>query len=361
MLPVFAEYLRMLFWPAGLSAAYDPPVRHVMDLQVAGAALLFVMVSGLSCYLFRRERVLVLGMAIWFIGLVPVSQIVPLITLMNDRYLYFPMLGAGIVFGRIAVIAGEAAGNQGQRLVAGVLCLLVILLGTASYERAKVWQDAVTLWQDAVQKAPRSRVAWFGFGNALDKAAMVEKAETAYLKALELDPFNSETLDNLSFFYLKRAQFAKARDLLQVAVATYPDHRDALLNLGTSAYLLRDFAAAEKAYQKALAVKPSAENLLLLAMANLHMGRDSAAADFYRRAMALGEPSSELLYSMGAYAALQGNQARALDYLARAVAQGYRDCVYLEHDPDLAQLRTLPALQQLRDIVCSEKMESSVH
>lgn len=355
MLPVFAEYLRMLFWPAGLSAIYDPPVRHVVDLQVAGAALSLLLLVALCWYLYRRERILAFGMVVFFVGLLPVSQIVPLITLMNDRYLYFPMLGAGIVFGRGAVLAGEFLGARGRLIGCGTLCLLLFFLGYTAQVRTKAWQDAVTLWSDAVRKAPRSTVAWFGLGNALDKAAVADRAEGAYLKALTLDPFHRETLDNLSFLYLSRGQIGKAREILLVTVAKYPEHRDALMNLGTSAYLLGDFAAAEQAFHRAMTLKPSAEVLMLLATANLHLGSEALAADFYRRAQASGQPSVDVLYGMAAYAALQGKQQEAFDILGRAVAGGYRDCTYLERDPDITRLRALPAMQQLRDKVCIDR------
>ncbi|WP_243370912.1 tetratricopeptide repeat protein [Geotalea sp. SG265] len=356
MLPVFARYLQMLVWPVGLSAVYEPPIKSGLDGEVIGAAILLVVLVA-ACYLcYRRDRILLLGTAVFFIGLLPVSQIVPLITLMNDRYLYFPMAGAGIFFGRLSFLAGEAMGPGRQRIFYGLLCLPLLVLGVAAHERTKVWQDAVTLWSDAAQKTSRSKTAWFGLGNAWDNAGNPGMAESAYRRALTIAPDYREALDNLSFLYLSGDRFTEARDILEVTVQKYPDHRDALLNLGTSHYLMRNFAAAEGAFARALALKPSsAENMMLLANVNLHLGKHAAAVGWYRRAVAMGSPSKDMLYGMGAYAALEGNDAQAFEYLDRAVDAGFGDCVYLRHDPDLERLRYLPAMGPITERVCRDK------
>ena len=95
MLPVLVKYLRMVFYPTGLTVFYGSvTIKPVFDEDVflAGLVALFLLGSGVS--LFRRNRQLFCWFAIFFIGLLPVLQIVPIVTLINDRYLYFPMVGA---------------------------------------------------------------------------------------------------------------------------------------------------------------------------------------------------------------------------------------------------------------------------
>jgi 4-amino-4-deoxy-L-arabinose transferase-like glycosyltransferase len=94
MLPVFVRYLGMTLWPTNLSPVYSPFIKTGFDLEVAASGLLLVLVVGLGIFLYHRKRDLLFWLLLFFIGLLPVSQIVPLVTLMNDRYLYLPMIGA---------------------------------------------------------------------------------------------------------------------------------------------------------------------------------------------------------------------------------------------------------------------------
>jgi len=86
MLPVFIHYLRMLVWPSGLSALYDPPLHHsLLEPAVTGSCIALLMLLGAATMLsIRRPREL---FWFWFgvLAILPVSQIVPLTTMMNDR------------------------------------------------------------------------------------------------------------------------------------------------------------------------------------------------------------------------------------------------------------------------------------
>jgi hypothetical protein len=101
MLTVLARYGRLIFWPTELSAVYMPPMRIRMDSTVAWSALLVILLVGLGYYLYRRRKDLFFWFSLFFIGLLPVSQIVSIVSLMNDRYLYFPLLGVAAFYGLI--------------------------------------------------------------------------------------------------------------------------------------------------------------------------------------------------------------------------------------------------------------------
>ncbi len=356
MLPVFVTYLRLLIWPAGLSAVYTPPIKTSPDGQVILALLILLALVAVLWRISRRDRLFMLGAGSFFVALLPVSQVVPLITLMNDRYLYFPLVGAGIVFGLLVDRCDAALAGHGKTILHGGLCFIMVVLAVLSAQRSKVWYDAVTLWTDTVAKAPESTVAWFGLGNAVQNAVQPDQAGqalAAYEKALALDRTYRDALDNISYLHLMRGEFAKARGYLESEVTMYPDLADAWTNLGVSAYLQRDFKRAETVFSKVNSLRPGLpQNLIAMANVNLHLGRTATADEFYLRAISAGKSSAELLYGQGAYAALKGENAIALEYLGRAVAAGYRDCVYMRHDPDLDGLRQSQGLQRLIDSSC---------
>lgn len=93
MLPVFSRYLILLLVPAQLSIIYNSPIITTLDTETALSVLLIVILIASWVYLYRRNRGLFFWSSLIVIGILPVSNIIPIETLMNDRYLYFPMIG----------------------------------------------------------------------------------------------------------------------------------------------------------------------------------------------------------------------------------------------------------------------------
>ena len=79
-----------------------------------------------------------------------------------------------------------------------ILVWVVVLSGIASSRRVEVWQDARTLWADAVAKAPGNARAWNNLGQAHTMAHDRVRARAAFLEALRLDPDNSTARRNLA-------------------------------------------------------------------------------------------------------------------------------------------------------------------
>ncbi|MDU0459006.1 MAG: hypothetical protein RW306_09785 [Geobacteraceae bacterium] len=164
MLTVLAGYMRLLFWPAPeiLSAIYDPPLRTAFDAEVAigtGLAVILVL-AGIGVY--RLSKSACFWYALFFLGLLPVSQVVPLITIMNDRYLYFPMLGvAGLAAWTGGQLHNHLADAAARRAAVAVSVAVVLALATASHLRGMVWKDAITLFGDTVPKVETRRQQWF--------------------------------------------------------------------------------------------------------------------------------------------------------------------------------------------------------
>ena len=156
MLPILIMYVRMVLWPAGLSAWYDPPVRTEIDgVAVVSAGLILLLVL-VGTWLFVRKRTLCCGYLIFFIGLLPVLQIIPLVTLIHDRYLYVPMLGAAVFLcrGLLERVAWDAPLSARQGSAALVVMGSIAMCVVVTRGRLDVWKNAETLWTDALRKSP---------------------------------------------------------------------------------------------------------------------------------------------------------------------------------------------------------------
>jgi hypothetical protein len=272
MLPVLVDYLRMVIWPARLSAYYDVPVKSAIDLEVLSALFLCVILFIAGIILYRRRRDVFFWFALFFVALIPVSQIVPIVTLMNDRYLYFPMLGAAALLG--VVFFGDVKGSGGlkspKRIILSTLFLIMIVSFTSvTLQRIGVWRNSATLWGDAVQKAPKLALTHDCFGEGLMQQGRIDEALSQFRIALSLEPdraaphLKSEerlsianTHNNLGTAYGIKGMTDAAIEQFTIAIQLNPDFANAYFNLGNGLMHKGLVAQALSSFEAAVRLEP---------------------------------------------------------------------------------------------------------
>jgi Flp pilus assembly protein TadD len=354
MQTVLVRYLGMLFWPANLSALYIPPIHTGIDVEVSLALLLAggLCVAGVA--LFRHNRRLFFGYALFFLGLLPVSQIVPLVTLMNDRYLYFPLLGAAWLVGGLSCTIADMAASPGRTTLLAAGGAILIVLALVSFQRTAVWHDSVTLWSDVVKKTPDSREAFAALAESYVNAGRNQEALRTYDEVFAFrDDFvepivERKALNNAAALYMNVGRLDKARPLLQTLAEKYPDYAPGFINLGYCHFASRNLSAAEEAYRAALSLAPGNTSALLgLGNINLETGKTDAARRYYDEAFANGGNGPDLQYNLACLEAQTGHHAEALRHLAEALRLGYRNRNAIQNNPELASLRRLPSFRGL--------------
>lgn len=288
MLPVLFTYVRMVFLPVGLSADYLVLIRTTPDLAVLAAGLFLSLLIALGYRLFKTNRPLLFWFALFFLGLLPVSQIIPIITLMNDRYLYFPMLGAAVFLASVAQMIGRRLGDRHRRTGFIAAAAIVIICATLSWSRSHVWKNDLTLWQDAIAKNPENFSAWAEYGAALNVNRQVSAALDAYKRALTFNPESWLALTNISLLYLQENDLLNARHYIFRHIGAYPEDPAAYVNLGRSYYLGENYLQSEKAYLEALKRKSDlVEPVMALADIYMKTGRKLQGEEMLRRFNAL--------------------------------------------------------------------------
>jgi tetratricopeptide (TPR) repeat protein len=262
MLPVFCRYLFNLVWPTNLSPFYSPAVKNNVDGEVASAGVLLFLAAILAFYLLRRQRHLSFWFLLFFIGLVPVSQGVPLITLMNDRYLYYPMAGAAVFMAFFPAALLTAPGGK-WRIFGSLVVFLILPLSYLSLKQAEIWRDGVAFWSRAYEEAPESDRVRNGFADALFSKGMVlanggrkDEALSYYLAVLKIDSFDQRTLNNIGELYTKRGELAEGRRYLLRMTKRYPWDLYGFLNLGDNFLGSGEMARAEESYRRAITIEP---------------------------------------------------------------------------------------------------------
>jgi tetratricopeptide (TPR) repeat protein len=348
MLTVLARYFRIIFWPTNLSAIYMPPMKVRIDGAVAWSALLVVLLVVLGYYLYRRRKELFFWYALFFVGLLPVSQIVPIVTLMNDRYLYFPLLGAAAFYGLIAIPSVSDAYDFRKIVLSLMFCLLIVPLPWLSWQRTSVWSNDASLWMDTARKTPSSPLAWNGLGMAYVDEGRSDEAADAFLKALSIDPDYELALNNIGALYNSQGKISEARPYLQKLVELFPDDINGLVNLGINYSLSHEFQKAELTFKKVLALRPqSPDALSRLGYVYLKMKKLDMSRRYYREAIELGGSRAHLEYGLACVESLSGHPREALGHLEAALKMGYNDYQSITKDAALDGIRNLVDFQTL--------------
>ncbi len=316
MLPVFTQYLRLVVWPAHLSAVYAPAIKTGIDLEVVLAVLVFAAIAAAGMFLYHhRRRDLVFWIVLFFLGLLPVSQIVPLVTLMNDRYLYFPMLGAAACIASIAFLAINE--TRKYKPFAGVavgipFALLLVNYTVQTYDRIPVWKDEKTLWEDAVVKVPGSPRAHFSYAHILELEGMAAEAENQYQLGLKVSPEPFERY-SLARLYEKNGRPDKARAEYQLVLSQSPAFQDARNNLALLYVNGGMLTQAIEQYQIGLKYNPNwAAGYNNLSILYAKSGNTAAALENFRKAVSLNPYDAEFHYNFGNMLLEKGSKEEAL-------------------------------------------------
>lgn len=346
MLPVYCKYLRMLLLPYGLSAEYEVPLRLKPDAMFLGAAFLLGLV-GYGCYrMFRRNRSMFFWVMVFIVGFLPVSQVVPIVTPMNDRYFYLPMIGGAGLLACAFQKPWDALPDL-RRTMAIAAAVVVVVLGGLSWQRAGVWKNGMTLWEDVVAKAPLNYEAWDSLGSSYIEEDREELALRAYKRALALNPDYGLSLKNLGMLSLKRGETDQSLGHFRRLTSLQPRNSEAWEFLGLALKLSGDLKGAEAALLTSLRIEPRrASALILLARIEVMYGRLPQARDYLVRAETLAGKSADVESGLALVEAGMGNDVAALWHL-EALLKGGSDTAMVVSDPAFVRIRGTGAYRTL--------------
>lgn len=179
MMPVLTEYVRMVILPRGLAYFYHVPLREsVLDASVL-VGMMLLLAYMFCVWRIARRRPNILFWLLWpAVALAPVSNIVPLNTLMADRYLYVPLLGVG---GLVAVGLGSLhhaawLNARSWRFSLAAATIVVIMFSILTIDQTRWWKDDRVMWRHALIHAPQRWKPWYHAALATrnDAAALQE-------------------------------------------------------------------------------------------------------------------------------------------------------------------------------------------
>lgn len=296
---VVVTYLRLLCLPVGQSLVHDSPLyTSLFTMPVMASLALHIMLVTIAVILYRMsgkhlasderlsgvlQRLASLGIFWFYIAMMVESSVFPITDIIFEHRLYLPSAGFFMTVTALAALA-----VQGRRRAMKVACVMLvtvsILLGSMTISRNQIWNDSLTLWEDAVSKSPDKWLAIANLAGEYMSRRMPEKALPLFVRALEIHPnlyhYTKVCLGNtLKALNVNGSRFTTGQEFILsggVFGSGRIDYRnmskwDSVINnnMGLAYEYLKDPDKAIKAYRLAVTLNPEYDlawfNLALLA------------------------------------------------------------------------------------------------
>lgn len=219
------RYVRLTLLPFDLVYGVQPaPLEGWLEPRLLGPLAGLAIVAALGARAIARSRRRALGVAWFLLFLAPVLQLVPMINLFADRYLYFALPGALVLF---AEPLGERllADRRVPALVSGAIIAAALLgFGAATLERAGRWANPLALYTEATQAYPFGRVGWTGLGAERMRRGDLDGAAQALLRSLAVHPPDGHVRAMLGEVRRQQGRFGKALYDFEEAERLSPSH-----------------------------------------------------------------------------------------------------------------------------------------
>lgn len=198
-LGVVPQWIRLLYWPARLSADYGPPEIDIAQgpslLQLPGF-LLLVAILAIAVVVRKRQPVISFGIAVVCVTLLPSSNfILPAGIVLAERTLFLPSVGAMLIVGGTAVVIAErlraSTGTPRSIVAAQIACGALLVAGTIrSITRTTVWHDNQRLFEHSVHDAPNSYRTHYVLASWYLEQKRMRDVQAQYRAGLQLFPYD---------------------------------------------------------------------------------------------------------------------------------------------------------------------------
>jgi tetratricopeptide (TPR) repeat protein len=311
MFPVVPKYLRLLCGapPFCIDYAYLPGHHSIFSAPVIVGAVLLTALIGVTLWACRRPDFTLIGLGLLWVGLflLPVSNLLPMMQYMAERFLYLPLIGWLLALGALLIKLRR------RTLGLAVATLIVSVWALLAWQRSFIWKDALTLFVRSSQEGsrtlrmeqnavyaifhlpqiedlfrlndaarleirpgitpengaralktldearrtfPRDENLLFATGVTYAQLGLPAKAVEYFESAVQINPRSAEYWSDLALARLDAGQIAGAREALEKSLSLQPDRIDTLRSASRLYWQAEDFAAALKVLKKLQQLEP---------------------------------------------------------------------------------------------------------
>jgi protein O-mannosyl-transferase len=276
MFPIVPKYARLAWGVPPFSADYCDLLRTAGHSFFSGPVLagvvLIVAFAGWIIWMWRASLPLVAVGSLWFgLFLLPVSNVIPTMQYIAERFLYLPLMGFVVAAGALAL----KSSRKGLMALAGA-AILFIWIGV-SWNRESVWRDEVTFFVQSSLDEPNCKrlrenavVSIFELPQVADcfplahgtrKLGVSQKMPRDRVSAAvqtltwahDLFPDEERFTAALGVGYATLGRISNAIPFLELATRQSTNDPSCWTDLGTAYMLEKNWQGARKAFETALA------------------------------------------------------------------------------------------------------------
>jgi tetratricopeptide (TPR) repeat protein len=324
---VIVHYLKLAFWPSGMSLDYGWPAAESLE-AVLLPAIFVALLFGLTIWaLVKNSPLGFLGA--WFFSILgPTSSFVPIKDAAFDHRMYLPLaavaalvvIGGYVLWRRFAV--GQSADND-LRQWAVPVCLLggaVIALGCATVARNAIFTSAADVWRDVLEKDPSRARAHNNLAAVLIEEGQYAEGIEHCRTALALTPGYADAENNIGHALALQGKTDEAIPWYERALAHNPDHHFALINLAAALVEKKERQSAIKLYETYLKDYPQDARIEYdLATCFRTEGDLAQAVVHFKKAIALDQENVKARLALAECLHAQGDIAGAVRELEATI------------------------------------------
>lgn len=311
-------YLSLLIWPhpSRLNLDHEFMISNSLIDPITTLFSIAVIVGAIGAAIcIAKKAPLVSFCILWFFGNLVIESSVIGLEIIFEHRTYLP--STMLIFTFVSLAFKYIKPRQ---FCIPVLCILFAVGTFWTYERNRVWGDAIALWQDCVAKSPNKARPYNNLGVALGQAGQTEAAIENYHAAIKINPDYGKAHYNLGSALARAGHLQIGIAHMTRALELEPNNYEAHNNLGIALLLQGSPQKAATHFQKALEINAnyaSAHNNLGIAMKRQHLL--SEAVFHFNQALRIDPAYAEAHNNLGIAYRDQGKFKAANHHFSKAL------------------------------------------
>lgn len=247
-------YVQKLTVPFNLAVDYGRTPHTVLNLSQTSWLYLIPIAVMIYAWFKRKTHTLIwTSLLFLMVAIMPNMGIIPfryqIVSTVADRYMYFPMIGAAMLFGAFV------SRFEAKKPVIYACCLALIALGMASHFQNSIWKNSKTLFEAGLKINPRSWLLYNNFGSYYEKQKDWGKAVENYKKSAEIYP-QAEPYNSIGAVYMMQNKLIEAEQAFRQGIKTDPKAAHVISNLGVIFAQTGRLEEAKEQFGKAIMIQP---------------------------------------------------------------------------------------------------------
>jgi len=306
---IIGKYLFLLIAPFRLAIDHLITLkRSFIDIEVLLAISVILLLIIFAILFWKTKPIISFSILFFFIGILPVSNIIVLQNPVGERYLYLPTIGFCLLISYLLFNARFKKINVGTEqcsvptLKIGVclLILLIIYYSILTIYQNRFYKDGYTVWKRVVELYPDSSKGYMNLGFQLTQQGKFDVASEEFSKAITLESRNYLAYIGLGEIYMKYGRFIEALEVIKKGVKIEPRYYSGYNSLGNIYYNLTLYNQAEESFKEALRINPYfADAYNNLGNVYFEQGRMKEAMESYKKAINLNPQFAEAYNNLG--------------------------------------------------------------